>query len=149
MLALYSIHRWEILFNNRATAVALGRKPMISTRPFPLTRTARLITGHPLPPNPLTDTREVSCSPIIGRLELPSSPRITTSLNLWWESRRRKRAFHPYEWKMREPTYPFRDSCYLYVLIHLLQETHYSKRRSRIWLIACSLRISGNLYLAC
>lgn len=59
-----------------------GRKPMISTRPFPLTRTARLITGHPLPPNPLTDTREVSCSPIIGRLEpcsVPSSPLITTS----------------------------------------------------------------------
>jgi len=53
-----------IFLNKRATAVALGRKPMISARPFPLTRTARLITGHPLPPNPLTDTREVSSSPI-------------------------------------------------------------------------------------
>lgn len=34
-----------------------------------------------------------------------------------------------------EPTYPFRDSCYLYVLIHLLEESHYSKRWSRTFLI--------------
>lgn len=51
-------------FSSNRVVHQMGRKPMISTRPFPLTRTARLITGHPLPPNPLTDTREVSSSPI-------------------------------------------------------------------------------------
>lgn len=107
--------------------MALGRKPMISTRPFPLTRTARFITGHPLPPNPLTDTREVSSSPITlvdlnFPLVLESLPLETSDDKVVGESG----PFTHTHSKMGELTYPFRDSCYLYVLIHLLQESHYS-----------------------